>query len=84
MSYTLVIGRQAQRALARIGEPDYSRITAAIQTLMTTPRPHGCKKLQDRDAWRIRIGQYRVIYQVNDTALIVTVVDVGHRRDVYR
>ncbi len=84
MSYTLVIGRDAQRALARIREPDYSRILTAIQALVNDPRPRGCKKLRNRDAWRIRIGDYRVIYEINDRQLVVTVVDVGNRRDVYR
>ncbi|HSH79776.1 MAG TPA: type II toxin-antitoxin system RelE/ParE family toxin [Herpetosiphonaceae bacterium] len=84
MSYTLVIGRDAQRALARIHDPDYGRILTAIQALVNDPRPRGCKKLRNRDAWRIRIGNYRVIYEINDRALVVTVVDVGNRRDVYR
>ncbi len=84
MSYTLVIGRDAQRALARIREPDYSRILTAIQALVNDPRPRGCKKLRNRDAWRIRIGDYRVIYEINDRQLVVTIVNVGNRRDVYR
>ncbi|HSH80929.1 MAG TPA: type II toxin-antitoxin system RelE/ParE family toxin [Herpetosiphonaceae bacterium] len=84
MRYTLIIQRRAQRALERINEPDYSRITAAIQALADNPRPHGCKKLEGQDAWRIRIGDYRVIYEINERALVVTVVKVGNRRDVYR
>ncbi len=84
MSYTLAIGRDAQRALARIREPDYSRILTAIQALVNDPRPRGCKKLRNRDAWRIRIGDYRVIYEINDRELVVTVVKVGNRGDVYR
>jgi mRNA interferase RelE/StbE len=47
------------------------------------PRPLGCKKLKGRDAYRIRIGDYRVIYEINDGRLIVTVVTIGHRREVY-
>jgi mRNA interferase RelE/StbE len=47
------------------------------------PRPPGCKKLKGRDAWRIRIGDYRVIYEINDGHLIVTVITIGHRREVY-
>ncbi len=84
MRYTLIIQRRALRALERINEPDYSRITTAIQALADNPRPHGCKKLEGQDAWRIRIGDYRVIYEINEQALVVTVVKVGNRRDVYR
>jgi mRNA interferase RelE/StbE len=47
------------------------------------PRPPGCKKLRGRDAWRIRIGDYRAIYEIDDGRLIVTVITVGHRREVY-
>jgi mRNA interferase RelE/StbE len=47
------------------------------------PRPPGCKKLKGRDAWRIRIGDYRAIYEINDGRLVVTVITIGHRREVY-
>ena len=84
MAYQLVILRRAQKELAQIPEPDYSRVAAAIQSLAQIPRPIGCIKLTGRDAWRIRVGQYRVIYEITDVACIVTVVDVGNRRDIYR
>jgi len=48
------------------------------------PRPHGCKKLTIRDAWRIRVGDYRLIYEVNDGQQAITITNVGHRRDIYR
>ena len=47
------------------------------------PRPSGCKKLKGRDAYRIRIGDYRVIYEIQDSRLMVTVITIGHRREVY-
>lgn len=84
MRYTLIIQRRAQRALERINEPDYSRITAAIQALADNPRPHGCKKLVGQEAWSFRVGEYRIIYEINDRALVVTVVRVGPRGGVYR
>jgi mRNA interferase RelE/StbE len=84
VAYQLVILRRAQKELAKIPEPDYGRVTTAIQSLAAVPRPSGCTKLTGRDAWRIRVGQYRVIYEITDTACIVTVVDVGNRRDIYR
>ncbi len=82
--YTVSIARAAQRALARITNPDYTRLVAAIQALATNPRPPSCAKLTGRDAWRIRVGTYRVIYEIDDGPRIVTIVDVGHRRDIYR
>jgi mRNA interferase RelE/StbE len=52
--------------------------------LRENPRPANCRKLTGRDGWRIRIGDYRVIYEINDAALSLTVLHVGHRREVYR
>ena len=82
--YTITIHRTAQRALGRIPQPDYGRIVTAIQALATEPRPAGCMKLTGREAWRIRVGNYRVIYEIDDVPRIVMIVDVGHRRDIYR
>jgi mRNA interferase RelE/StbE len=47
------------------------------------PKPPGCKKLKGRDAWRIRIGDYRAIYEINDGQLIITIITLGHRREIY-
>ncbi len=82
--YTIRLERQARKALAALPQPDYGRISAAIRALAQNPRPQGCRKLSGYDAWRIRVGNYRVIYEINDGDLIVIVVDIGHRRDVYR
>lgn len=57
---------------------------AAIAALAENPRPQGCIKLTDRDGWRIRVGSYRVIYEISDGQLLVTVIRVGNRRDIYR
>lgn len=84
MSYQVVILRRAQKELAKLPEPEYQRVVTAIQALSEVPRPPGCIKLTGREAWRIRVGQYRVIYEIVDSACIVTVVDVGNRRDIYR
>ncbi|RKX90390.1 MAG: type II toxin-antitoxin system RelE/ParE family toxin [Spirochaetes bacterium] len=74
----------AQKILSKINRQEQERIIAAINSLTNTPRPSGCKKLSGRPAWRIRIGFYRVIYEIQDNKLIVTVVHIGHRREVYR
>ncbi|MEW5948302.1 MAG: type II toxin-antitoxin system RelE/ParE family toxin [Thermodesulfobacteriota bacterium] len=57
---------------------------AAIQGLSEDPRPSGVKKLTGRNAWRIRVGNYRVIYEIQDNSLVVLVVSVGHRKEIYR
>lgn len=82
--YTLRIVRSAQKELERLPDADYARVLTAIKSLADVPRPAGCVKLKDSDYWRIRVGQYRVVYGIEDAELIVTVVKVGNRRDVYR
>ena len=83
MKYAVTLSRQAIKELETINEPFYSRIKEAILNLAGNPRPAGCKKLTGRDGWRIRIGHYRVIYEIFDTELVVDVIAVGHRKDVY-
>jgi mRNA interferase RelE/StbE len=56
----------------------------AIERLQEEPRPPGCRKLSDREGWRLRVGDYRVIYEIDDEQRTVTVLQVGHRRDIYR
>jgi mRNA interferase RelE/StbE len=84
VTYAVLIERRAQRVLAKIAQPQRDRIIAAIQRLGDEPRPAGVKKLSGREAWRIRVGAYRVLYEIRDSQLIVLVVDVGHRRGIYR
>ena len=84
MTYSIDILRVAQKQLARIDRTQHQRIIDAIRALGTDPRPSGCKKLSGRPAWRIRIGPYRVIYEIHDDRLLVLVVIIGDRKDVYR
>ena len=84
MRYSVDILRSAQKQLKKVNRQEQSRIISAIESLADNPRPEGCRKLSGRPAWRIRIGAYRVIYEVNDTELFILVVTIGHRRDVYR
>ncbi len=83
-SWELVIERRAQKALARIEKQDRDRIAKAIRELAQEPRPPGAKKLTARDAYRVRVGEYRVLYEIDGGRLVVLVVDVGHRREIYR
>lgn len=84
MPYSVTILRRAQRELADLPVQEYSRVAAALRALADDPRPLGCIKLTARDGWRIRVGDYRVLYDIDDGERTVTVVHVGHRRDVYR
>ena len=73
----------AQRDLRRIKDPLKGRIITAIDSLRTNPRPQRCRKLADQPYWRIRVQDYRIVYQVLDDRLLVTVIRVRHRREVY-
>lgn len=84
MSYRVEILRRAQKQLAKLPGQEIERVAGAIRSLAEDPRPQGSKKLTGRDGWRIRVGSYRVIYEIEDVIRIVTVLDVGHRKDVYR
>jgi mRNA interferase RelE/StbE len=81
--FTLEYKKQAIRALAKINEPYYTAIINAIDALAEDPRPHGHKKLSGRDGYRIRVGTYRVIYDILDNVLIVQIVAVGSRGSIY-
>ncbi len=83
MSFSVLILRRAQKELAGIKGQDFQRIVDSINTLASEPRPVNCKKRVGRDGWRIRSGSYRVIYEIDDDARVVTVLHIGHRRDVY-
>jgi mRNA interferase RelE/StbE len=84
MSYKVLILRRAQKEMAELPAGDFERVRAEIESLAHSPRPHGCQKLSGREGWRIRAGNYRVIYEIDDRQRSVTVLHVGHRRDVYR
>lgn len=83
MTYQLSILRRAQKALAELPTGDYERVRDAIAGLAGNPRPTGCKKLVGRNGWRLRQGDYRIIYEVDDARHQIVILDVGHRRDVY-
>jgi mRNA interferase RelE/StbE len=84
MNYEISILRRAQKELADVSNPDYQRIRDAILALSENPRPANCKKLVGREGWRIKVGSYRVIYEINDANEEITVLHIGHRRDIYR
>lgn len=84
-TYHVVIARRAVKALAALPRREQQRIRAAIDLLADNPRPPGCVAMTgEAHAYRVRVGDYRIIYEVLDDRLVVQVVRVGHRRDVYR
>ena len=83
-SYKLLIKRSAAKELEALPPKVRRRVASKIEALATTPRPHGTEKLSGQDKYRIRQGDHRVLYSIDDGAQTVTVVKIGHRRDVYR
>jgi mRNA interferase RelE/StbE len=81
--YKLRIEKAVLKTLEKINEPYYSKIKTAILNLAKNPRPAGYKKLKGRNGYRIRVADYRIIYDIFDDILQVDVIDMGHRKDVY-
>ena len=84
MRFTVLIERSALKSLSKIPLDYRDRIIDAIRGLAEDPRPTGAKKLSGRDAWRIRLGSYRVIYEIHGDEPVILVVAIGDRKDVYR
>lgn len=85
MTYRVEFTSAAARQVKKLPRPARDRVLAAIETLAADPRPHGSTKLVGEEtAWRLRVGDYRIIYDVFDEVLTVVIVRSGHRRDVYR
>jgi mRNA interferase RelE/StbE len=82
-NYKLVVKRSVADDLRPIPNKDVMRLLQCIETLRETPRPMGSEKLSGQERYRIQLGVYRIIYEVTDEQLIVTVVKVGHRKQVY-
>jgi len=83
-NYKILIKPSAIKELNKVPQKELSKITNKIQSLSKYPRPSGCEKLAAKNAYRIRQGSYRIIYTIEDDNLIILVVKIGHRRDVYR
>jgi len=83
-NYKLAFKQSVAKDLRRIPNKDVARILQRIQGLQANPRPVGSEKLSGQERYRIRQGEYRIIYEVTDELFVVTVVKVGHRKQVYR
>ena len=84
MNYEVRLVRSAGREMDRLPAADHARISRKILSLEDNPRPVSVKKLRGREEFRIRVGDYRVLYTIDDDSRVVTVHAVGHRRDIYR
>lgn len=82
MTYKIKFRPAASKNLKSLDKATYVRIREAIDSLAETPRPQGCTKLAGMEAWRIRVGHYRVVYTIADRELVVLVIKIGHRRDI--
>ena len=82
--YELRVKPSVARDLRGVPKADTRRILAKIESLRDDPRPHGVEKLSAQERYRVRQGDYRILYSIEDAALVVEVVKVAHRRDVYR
>ena len=83
--YTISFARSARKELQALDRTVATRVLRRIEALAATPRPAGCKKLEgSENQWRIRVGDWRVVYSVDDSERLVDVSAVRHRRDVYR
>jgi mRNA interferase RelE/StbE len=83
--YAITFARSARKELEKLDAPLVGRILPLIQSLAQNPRPPGCRKLSGvQNLWRIRIGDYRVVYHIYDSDKVVDIVAVRHRREAYR
>ena len=82
--YSAVLSKRAQRQLDKLSNDVAAPIFLAILALEENPRPPGYKKLKGREGYRIRAGDYRVIYEIVDAQLVIDVITIGHRKDVYK
>ena len=87
MKYTVVINKSAKKELHQISSRFTSAIVHAIWSLADEPRPRGCKKLIGKlynNMWRIRVGDYRILYLIEDVVKVIDVKRIGHRKDIYK
>jgi mRNA interferase RelE/StbE len=82
--YTVVLTQTAEKELQRLPVKTIEKIVLVLKSMEEDPRPHGCKKLKGyKNLWRVRVGDYRIIYAIEDVILFVDVREIGHRKDIY-
>ena len=82
--YKIELRRKAQRSLNKLPKDDFGAVLESVRGLANTPRPKGVEKIKSAGLWRIRQGDYRIVYSIDDGQKIVTILRIGHRREIYR
>ncbi len=82
--YQIELRRRAQRALDRLPKGDFEAVLGAVKGLANMPRPKGVEKIKSAGLWRIRQGDYRIVFSIDDNQKTVTILRIGHRREIYR
>ena len=82
--YRIELRQKAQRALDRLPENDFTAVSDTVKDLVNTSRPKGVEKIKSAGLWRVRQGDYRIVYNIDDDQKIVTILRIGHRREIYR
>ena len=83
VNYKIEIKKSAAKEISKLPKEAVKRIVEKIQTLSDEPRPNGCKKLSGDEKYRIRVGVYRILYSITDEKLVIFIVKVGHRKEIY-
>jgi mRNA interferase RelE/StbE len=81
--YKVEVKKGVLKILEKIPNPFYSNVKSALYSLVNNPRPNGYKKLKGINAYRIKVGDYRIIYEIKDKILTIIIIEIGHRKDVY-
>ena len=82
--YEVIIESKAAKQIRRFPKEIVKRLEKVLAALRANPRPHACEKLTGTDGWRIRVGDYRILYAIDDESELVTIYKVSHRREAYR
>lgn len=82
--YKIELKRRPQQSLDRLPKSDFEAIISAVRELAQMPRPKGVEKIKGAGLWRIRQGDYRIVYSIDDRQKTVTILRIGHRREIYR
>jgi mRNA interferase RelE/StbE len=82
--YRIELRRKVQRSLDKLPKHDFDAVLDTVKDLTNSPRPKGVEKIKSAGLWRVRQGDYRIVYSIDDKQQIITIVRIGHRREVYR
>lgn len=83
MLYSIIIQLSALKTLEKIDEPYYTKLKEAILNLASNPRPYGYIQLKNRNAFRIRVSHFRIIYEINEGLMVIHIIGIGHRKEIY-